>query len=71
MAPVEKVRGERRVTLWFGQHVLRNYRAEAGAAQQYASAIGRRFPGLEVTVDDAVTDELQPLPCEQLWTLTP
>ncbi len=62
---------ERRVRVWFGEHLLHDYRAGAVAAQEYATAIGRRFPGLAVTVDDDVTEELRPLPCEQLWTLTP
>lgn len=60
-----------RVRVWFGAHLLHGYRAEATAAQGYAAAIGRRFAGLKVTVDSEASDGLTPLPCEQLWTLTP
>lgn len=62
---------EQRVQLWFGPHVLRTYRAESGAAEEYARAIGRRFPGLRVTLDRDVADGMEPLPGEQLWSLTP
>lgn len=66
--PVE----HRRVRVWFGQHLLHDYLAEATAAERYAESIGRRFAGLEVTVDHEVSDDLRPLPCEQLWAvLTP
>lgn len=62
---------DRRVQLWFGPHVLRTYRAAPSAAQEYAQAIGSRFPGVRVTVDDQAGQGLAPLPCEQLWILTP
>ncbi|MFC7623150.1 hypothetical protein [Microlunatus sp. GCM10028923] len=62
----------RRVRVWFGPHLLRDYRAEASAAEGYAQAMGSRFGGLEITVDSEVNDQLTPLPCEQLWSvLTP
>lgn len=64
-------REERRIRLWFGRHLLRDYRAEAEAAEQYATAIGRRFAGIHVTVDSLVGEDLPRLPCEQLWDLTP
>ncbi len=60
---------QRRVRVWFGPHLLHDYRAEVSAAESYAQAIGRRFGGLQVTVDHEVSDELDPLPCEQLWTV--
>lgn len=60
-----------RIRLWFGPHVIHDYRAEAGAAEQYAQAIGRRFAGLRVTIDSRVTNDLKPLPCEQLWSSEP
>ncbi|WP_152364829.1 hypothetical protein [Microlunatus speluncae] len=60
---------QRRVRVWFGPHLLRDYRAEVTAAEGYAQAIARRFGGLKVTVDAEVTDDLDPLPCEQLWTV--
>ncbi len=62
---------QRRVRVWFGEHLLHDYRADADAAAEYSAAIGRRFAGLQVKLDSEVTEELQPLPCEQLWTLTP
>lgn len=66
--PVEQLR----VRVWFGPHLLHDYRAEASAAESYAEAIGRRFGGIQVTVDNEANDDLDPLPCQQLWTvLTP
>lgn len=60
---------ELRVRVWFGAHLLHDYRAEASAAASYAEAIGRRFGGLQVTVDTEVSDDLAPLPCQQLWAV--
>ncbi|WP_152361399.1 hypothetical protein [Microlunatus speluncae] len=62
---------DRRVLVWFEEHLLRAYRAEPSAAMEYAKAVGRHFPGLIVTVDKEAVDGLVQLPCEQLWTLTP
>ena len=62
---------EHRVQLYFGEVLLRTYRAEPVAALEYAKAIGQRFPGLLVTVDKEAVDGLVQLPCEQLWSLTP
>ncbi|WP_152362161.1 hypothetical protein [Microlunatus speluncae] len=67
----DNITDEHRVQLWFGAVVLRTYRAEPTAAREYARSIGRRFQGLRVTVDEGATPGLDPLPCEQLWTLTP
>lgn len=71
--PVERVPVDRRrVRVWFGEHLLHDYLAEATAAERYAESIGRRFAGLEITVDLEVSEDLSPLPCEQLWSvLTP
>lgn len=60
---------EHRVQLWFGQHLLREYRAEPTAATEYAKAMGLRFPGIMIKVDRAAVDGLVHLPCEQLWTV--
>lgn len=61
-----------RVQLWFGPHLLHNYRAGAEVAEEYAAAIGRRFGGLKITIDREATPDLTPLPCQQLWdVLTP
>ena len=68
----QQIAPELRVQLWFGPHLLHNYRAGAEAAEAYAAAIGRRFAGLKITIDSEATAELSPLPCEQLWgVLTP
>lgn len=71
MGDVQERQEERRVLLWFGEHLLRAYRAEPTAAVEYANAVGAHFPGLTVTVDREDVDGLVRLPCEQLWTLTP
>lgn len=41
-----------RVRLWFGPHEIADYVAEAALARRYAASIRRRFPGLDVTVED-------------------
>lgn len=69
--PADERPADRRVRLWFGPHLLHDYRAGADAAAEYAEAIGRRFAGLKITIDAEVSDDLPPLPCEQLWGLTP
>ncbi|GAB3757848.1 hypothetical protein GCM10028864_42360 [Microlunatus parietis] len=69
----ESTRTDACVRLWFSEHLLRTYRADHEVALRYAAAIGRRFPGLIVTVEpcDSI-DDLERLPCEQLWAvLTP
>lgn len=63
--------GECRVRLWFGPHLLHDYRAGAAAAEAYIDAIGKCFGGLRVTIDSEVTEDMTALPCEQLWSLTP
>lgn len=63
---------ELRVQLWFGEHLLHGYRASASAAREYAAATGRRFAGVQITIDSEVSADLAPLPCAQLWgVLTP
>ena len=39
----------RRVRVWFGDHVVADYQAEADLADRYAAAMSRRFAGLRVT----------------------
>jgi hypothetical protein len=63
--------GLRRVCLWFGSHVIAEYSAAEAIADEYATAIGRRFSGLTVTVDDEPTDGLRPVPAARLWDLAP
>jgi hypothetical protein len=61
----------RRVRVWFGEHVVEEYQAEAATADRYADAMAQRFRGLRVTVDDVGPDGLQPLSPERLWTIRP
>lgn len=62
---------QRRVTVWFGHHVMFRHSAAADIAEEYADAMSRRFAGLRVEIDDEPADGLRPLPCTRLWeTLT-
>jgi hypothetical protein len=64
----------RRVRVWFGSHVIADYRAEADLAERYEAAMARRFSGLKITVDDLPeTEPAEPraLPGELLWQLAP
>ena len=57
--------------MWFGEHVLSDYRAEPERAQRYATLTRQRFRGLRVTIDDPPADEpADSLPDESLWSLT-
>lgn len=65
---------KRRVRVWFGRHVVADYRADADLAERYVEAMSRRFAGLRITnepvpePDDAPP---RPLPGERLWDVTP
>jgi hypothetical protein len=61
----------RRVRVWFGSHVIADYSAAADVADDYVTATERRFAGLKVTVDDELTGDERPMPCERLWAVTP
>lgn len=70
--------GSRWVRVWFGAHVVTEYVAAPERAVQYAEAVGRRFAGLRVTVDDVPAADMADrrrspveLPGERLWELTP
>jgi hypothetical protein len=39
----------RLVRVWFGQHVLAEYQADAALAARYAAAMGRTFTGVTIT----------------------
>jgi hypothetical protein len=69
------VRAERRrVRVWFGDHVVADYRAEAELAERYAAAMSRRFAGLRVTSDPVPDQDPGPerkLPGERLWEVAP
>jgi hypothetical protein len=60
------------VRVWFGEHVIADYRADEPSADRYAAAMQRRFAGLRVTTDplgpDGPTD---PLPGERMWDIPP
>lgn len=64
----------RRVRVWFGEHVVADYTAEAVAAARYGDAMARRFAGLRVTNEEAdLSAPARPrsLPGERLWELVP
>lgn len=64
----------RRVRVWFGDHVVADYRAEAELAERYAAAMSRRFAGLRVTSDPIPDHDPGPerrLPGERLWEVAP
>ena len=72
-APVRVVE-RRHVRVWFGDHVVADYRAEAELAAWYAAAMSRRFAGLRVTSDpirDADPGPDRALPGERLWEVAP
>ncbi|MFB6726223.1 hypothetical protein ACFCV3_39000 [Kribbella sp. NPDC056345] len=63
-----------RVRVWFGDHVVADYSAEAELAERYAEAMSRRFAGLKVTSDPIpVADprQFRALPGERLWEVAP
>jgi hypothetical protein len=60
--------------VWFGNHVIADYRAEAELAEDYAAAMSRRFAGLRVTSEPIPDYEPGPariLPVERLWEVPP
>jgi hypothetical protein len=64
----------RRVRVWFGEHVVADYRAEAELAERYAAAMSRRFAGLRVTTEPIPDCDPGPdrrLPGERLWEVAP
>ncbi len=63
-----------RVRVWFGDHVVADYSAEAELAERYAEAMSRRFAGLKVTSDPipvADPGQYRSLPGERLWEVAP
>ncbi len=63
----------RRVRVWFGDHVVADYRAEADVADRYAAAMSRRFAGLRVTSEPIPVMDPggRALPGERLWEVGP
>ncbi|GAB3823082.1 hypothetical protein [Kribbella italica] len=45
---------DRRVRVWFGEHVIADYTAEPAEAVRYQAAMTRRFYSLRVTIEPAV-----------------
>ncbi|ADB33619.1 hypothetical protein Kfla_4601 [Kribbella flavida DSM 17836] len=63
-----------RVRVWFGDHVVADYCAEAELAGRYAAAMTRRFAGLRVTSEPLSAADPgggRPLPGERLWEVAP
>ncbi len=44
---------DRRVRVWFGEHVIADYTAEPATALRYQAAMTRRFASLRVTIEPA------------------
>jgi hypothetical protein len=44
---------DRRVRVWFGEHVIADYTAESAKAIRYQAAMTRRFYSLRVTIEPA------------------
>jgi hypothetical protein len=64
----------RRVRVWFGDHVIADYRAAPELAERYVAAMKDRFAGLRITDDPAPDPDdapARPLPGERLWLLAP
>jgi hypothetical protein len=73
-AGAEAVPKRRRVRVWFGDHVVADYRAEADLADRYAAAMSRRFAGLRVSSEPIPESDPGPdraLPGERLWEVAP
>ncbi len=74
MSVVQAKTERRRVRVWFGSHVIADYRADADLAERYVAAMARRFVGLRITCDPVPDPDhapARPLPGERLWDLTP
>lgn len=42
---------ERRVRVWFGEHVIADYTAEPADALRYQAGMTRRFASLRITIE--------------------
>lgn len=60
---------QRHVRVWFGEHVIAQYVADAALAQRYAEAMDRRYAGLKITNDPVPVDspDARPLPPARIW----
>ena len=73
-APAPAPEEPRRVRVWFGEHVIADYKADAPTATRYAAAMSRRFVGVRITNEalPSTADVPQlPLPGYLLWTVPP
>jgi len=66
----------RRVRVWFGDHAIADYRANAELAERYVAAMEWRIAGLRITNEPMPEPDPGPgpgraLPGERLWDLTP
>jgi hypothetical protein len=48
---------DRRVCVWFGEHLIADYIGDAAAAAQFEAGMRRRFSSLRVTNELAVTPD--------------
>lgn len=48
-----------RIRVWFGNHPIADYCAEAAMAARYAAAMGRRFPSLNIT-NEPISEPAEP-----------
>ncbi|MDX2972359.1 hypothetical protein [Kribbella solani] len=46
---------ERRVRVWFGEHVIADYTAEVADAIKYQAGMTRRFASLRITLEPATS----------------
>lgn len=44
---------DRRVRVWFGEHVIADYTAEPADALRYQAGMTRRFASLRITIEPA------------------
>jgi hypothetical protein len=65
---MDDVTGHYRARVWFGEHVLAEYRGDEAQARRYAAAMERRFAGCRVTVDLAGQDTEAPR--ERHWAVS-
>lgn len=74
-APPQAGDHRHRVRVWFGEHAIADYIADADKAADYEAGMRQRFQGLRVT-----NDPLQPgddaagareLPSKRLWKVVP
>ncbi|NUS42733.1 MAG: hypothetical protein HOQ24_03420 [Mycobacteriaceae bacterium] len=62
---VGDVTSQCRLRVWFEGFDPLDYRADSAVAHEFAMAA--HTVGAVVTIDEEVSDDLRPLPCERLW----